>query len=108
MKQITIIGNLGKDAETSSKGGAMNFTVGVSDDVDKTKTDWFNCYYDNMSLISYMRKGKYVAISGRFYTKEGSDGKTRLNINVDSVKFINTGTGVKKKSEVADESEAPF
>ncbi len=87
MKLIQIIGNLGKEAAVV-KQDSINFTVAVPDDVDKTKVDWFNCYYHKVELAQYLTKGKRIFASGRLYTYLGTDGKTKLNIQVDAVKFL--------------------
>lgn len=87
MKLIQIIGNLGKEAAVV-KQDSINFTVAVPDDVDKTKVDWFNCYYHKVELAQYLTKGKRIFASGRLYTYLGTDGKTKLNVQVDTIKFL--------------------
>ncbi len=94
MKLITILGNLGVDATKTDKN-YLYFTVGVSDDVDKTKTDWFRCFSDKLNLAQYLKKGKQVIIQGRLSFKENTYNKdnTMPNkivnyVNVLSIDFI--------------------
>lgn len=92
MKQLTIIGNLGKDIETLSTGN-YNVTVGVSDDVDKSQTDWFNCYLEKQAfgkIIPYLKKGSHVLFMGRMYITTTKDGKTKMNLQVKDCKIMNS------------------
>lgn len=100
MKQITVIGNLGKDSEISTKGN-LNFTLGVSDDVDKTKTDWFNCYMENTSLQQYLKKGKKILITGRLYFSKTANGEHKNNIQVKDFSFVDT---IKKQNNQEPET----
>lgn len=102
MKLVQIIGNLGKEAAVV-KQDSINFTVAVPDDVDKTKVDWFNCYYHKVELAQYLTKGKKIFASGRLYTYLGTDGKTKLNVQVDTIKFLESFAKTNTKNLTIDE-----
>ena len=73
MQELTIIGNIGKDAETfnHASGQFLGFTVACTtkkkngNDVQET-TNWYDCTTDNIKLIDYLKKGTKVYIRGRF------------------------------------------
>lgn len=94
MKQITIIGNLGKDAEVKRIGDNdyAVFTVGVKDDEN---TQWFNCYKygTNEKLLPYLTKGSKMLIQGKLSIKTSEkEGKTYVNanINVANIEFLSS------------------
>jgi single-strand DNA-binding protein len=97
MKQITIAGNIGKNAETrTTQGGdsVTSFNIAVEDRAGKEKaTLWFSCSIwgkRGESLAPYLTKGGKVAVSGDLSTRE-HDGKTYLQIRVDQVSLMGSG-----------------
>ncbi|ACT96684.1 single-stranded DNA-binding protein [Dyadobacter fermentans] len=92
MKQIQIIGNLGRDAKIFSSNGSefISFSVAVNDDYTNAngerieRTDWFNVTTTRLSLLQYLTKGTKVFVQGPIrskpFTKE--DGSTVVDINV--------------------------
>ena len=96
MKQIQIIGHLGKDAEVKNSSGTdyTVFSVAVTEKVKgEDVTTWFDCfkYSTNDNLRPYLTKGSKVFIQGAvsFKTAE-KDGKTYVNVsvNVDKLQLI--------------------
>jgi single-strand DNA-binding protein len=93
MNNITIAGQLGRDAEVRylPNGDAVaNFSVADSQGKDKT-TIWWNCQLFGKraeSLSQYLTKGQSVTVSGniaqRTYQKDGVD-KTAMEIRVSDV-----------------------
>lgn len=91
MKNITIAGRLGKDAETRSTNSGdkvTGFSVAVEDRAGKEKrTLWFDCSLwgkRGESLSQYLTKGSAVTVSGDFGTRE-YEGKTYLTVRVNDV-----------------------
>lgn len=94
MKQITIAGNIGKDAETrTTQGGdkVTSWSVAVEERTGKEKsTIWFDCSLwgkRGESLASYLTKGSKVAVSGDLGKRE-HEGKTYLTIRADQVTLM--------------------
>jgi single-strand DNA-binding protein len=94
MKQITIAGNIGKDAETrTTQGGdkVTSWSVAVEERTGKDKsTIWFDCSLwgkRGESLASYLTKGSKVAVSGDLGKRE-HEGKTYLTIRADQVTLL--------------------
>lgn len=91
MKNITIAGNIGRDAETRSLNSGdtvTGFSVAVEDRAGKEKkTLWWDCSFwgkRGESLAQYLTKGSKVTVSGDFGTRE-HDGKTYLTVRVNDV-----------------------
>ena len=93
MKQITIAGNIGKNAETRSTGEnrVTGWTVAVEDRQGREKTTiWFDCAMwgsRGEALAQYLTKGSKVAVSGDLSKRE-HDGKTYLTIRADQVTLM--------------------
>lgn len=96
MKQIQIIGHIGKDSEVK-KFGETDYTVFTVAVTEKVKgedvTTWFDCfkYGTNDNLRQYLVKGSKVFVQGGVNFKlSESNGKTYLNtsINVDKLQLI--------------------
>ena len=97
MKNITIAGNIGKDAETrrTQSGDAVtSFSIAVEDRIPKEKsTIWFRCSLwgkRGESLAQYLTKGSKVAVSGEL-SIEVYEGKTNLTVKVDQVTLLGGG-----------------
>lgn len=111
MKQIQIIGNIGKDAEVKKFGDTeyTTFTVAVTEKVkEETVTTWFDClkYGTNDKLRPYLLKGSKVFVQGNLSVKTSEkDGKTytNINVNVSSLELI----GSKSESAPAPQQIAP-
>ena len=119
MKNIEIIGYLGKDAEAKVFGDRPYavFNVAVSERVrDKVSqemvdnTTWFSCYKygANERLLPYLRKGTKVFVRGAFNVSEYlKDGQTKfgLNINVSELELI--GQKAESQQTAAPQQSAP-
>ena len=87
MKQITLAGNIGKDAElrqTQSGDPVCSFNVAVTDPRDKENTTWFTCTLWGkraQALSQYLTKGSKLALTGDLSTRE-YEGKTYLQVRV--------------------------
>lgn len=91
MRQITISGNIGKDAELRSTNNGMqvsNFNVAVRqnrpDNNGEYDTDWFRCsvWGTRASTVEkFYKKGSHVVVTGSLSINE-YNGKTQLQIDV--------------------------
>ena len=105
MNKTILIGNLGKDPETTqlqnSNNSVCKFSLGVArkfQDKDGTRqTDWFNIIAWNKlgeNCQKYLKKGNKAVIVGRVETRqyEAQDGTKRNVVEViaDEVEFIKT------------------
>lgn len=91
MKNITIAGTVGRDAETRDAGQSRvtSWSVAVDDRQrgGEKGTIWFDCSMWGQrgeKLAQYIQKGGKVAVSGEFGTRE-HNGKTYMQINVSDV-----------------------
>lgn len=127
MNNITILGRLGRDPETTfSKDGKAicKFSVGVTRKFNKEVTDWFNCasFGKTAELIQqYFTKGNQIALQGEIqfgdYTDKEGNKKYTTTLVVNGFDFIagngnNTNSG---SQEVAtgfdnpiDDGDMPF
>lgn len=92
MNNITILGRIGRDAETryTASGTAVaSFSVAVDTGYgDKKKTNWFKCVLFGKraegGLIQYLVKGQQVAVSGEISLDEwdDNDGNHRASLSL--------------------------
>ena len=101
LSRITLIGNLGRDPETSYTPSGLlrvQFTMAVSrryrdqSGQQQENTNWFRVsavgklaeVMDNLSQQGYLKKGKQVFVEGRFEAREYQDreGTTRTSLDV--------------------------
>lgn len=97
MKNITIAGNIGKDAVTrNTQGGdsVTSWSVAVEERNGQDKrTIWFDVSLwgkRGSSLAQYLTKGTRVAVAGDLSTRE-HDGKTYLTVRADQVTLLGGG-----------------
>jgi single-strand DNA-binding protein len=109
MKQITIAGKLGKDAElrsTQNGDKLASFSVAVDDGYGQNKrTLWFDCTIFGKrgeTLAPMLSKGTPVTVSGDFSTREHND-KTYLTVRVNEL----TLQGGRKQEERGGYDQSP-
>lgn len=97
MKNITIAGNIGRDAElrrTQDGTPVAGFTVAVNDGWGENKrTIWFECSIWGQRaerLAEMLVKGGKVAVSGDLSTRE-YDGRTYMTVRVADVTLMGGG-----------------
>jgi single-strand DNA-binding protein len=97
MKQITIAGNIGKDAElrsTQNGDQVAGFGVGVEVRSGREKsTVWFDVSIWGKraeALSPYLTKGTRVCVCGDLGTRE-HNGKTYLTVKADQVTLLGGG-----------------
>lgn len=98
MNNVTILGRLGADPETTfSKDGKAicKFRVGVTRKFNKEMTDWFNCasFGKTAELIQqYFKKGNQIALQGEIqfgdYTDKEGVKRYTTTLVVNSFDFI--------------------
>lgn len=92
MKNITIAGNLTKNAETrqtQSGASVTSFSVAVNDRRTK-ETTYFDCSYwgkGGEAVAPYLNKGTSIVANGEFGTRE-YNGKTYITCNVNSLQLM--------------------
>lgn len=91
MKQITIAGNIGRDAvvrRTNAGDAVAGFPVAVEERNGQDKrTLWFDCSLWGKrgdALAQYLTKGSRVTVAGDLSTRE-HEGKTYLTVRVAEV-----------------------
>lgn len=95
MLELTLIGNLGKDAEQKEINGrpVMTFNVAHSEKGadGQERTTWVSCIRNikdgNNALLQYLKKGTRVYLRGKVYTKIYNDTAT-LNCNVTYIELL--------------------
>ena len=95
MKQITLIGNLGQDAQTvnTENGEIIIFSVAVnSKNQNVEQTDWFSCSMKQTKVLEYLKKGTKVYIQGDLNIKADKEitEKKYLNIAVSKLVLIDS------------------
>jgi single-strand DNA-binding protein len=113
MKNITIAGNVGKDAETrktQSGDSVTGFSVAVEDRTGKEKsTIWFDVSIwgaRGEKIASYITKGTKVAVSGDLGKRE-HDGKTYLTVRADQVTLLGSKSDGGRDERQDDRREQP-
>lgn len=94
MQKLTIIGNVGQDAQvlTTHAGGVpfVSFSVGCNesftgaDGVKQQKTTWYNVAYKYANAAQYIKKGTKVYIEGspRFATYTDKQGQPQIDLKI--------------------------
>lgn len=96
MKQVTIAGNIGKDATNrqAGSGNVTGFSVAVEDRTGKEKkTIWFDVaiWGDRGTKLSpYLTKGTRVAVAGDLGIRM-HEGKAYLTVRADQVTLMGGG-----------------
>jgi single-strand DNA-binding protein len=97
MNTTTIIGRVGKDAESKTLEGGKtvaNFSVAVSKKVQgNEQTTWFECaLWDKTAVVPYIKKGTQIACTGEVSANaySASDGvaKASLRLTVFQVELL--------------------
>ena len=96
MMNITIAGNIGKDAQVRDAGGTpvASFSVAVETRVRSEKvTTWFDVSIwgtRGEKLAPYLNKGGKVAVAGELGTRE-YEGKTYLTVRASEITLMGGG-----------------
>lgn len=119
MNVLTVVGNLGKDAEvrhTQNGDPVAGFSVAFKSGFgQKAQTNWLDCSIWGKraegGLIPYLTKGTQVAVSGELGTREYND-KTYLTLRVSEITLVgdkpDSGRSPAAPSNGPDDSDIPF
>lgn len=112
MQQLTIAGNVGKDAvlRTLERSGdkVLNFSIAVSNGKDKDgnrrDSTWFDCSLWGKraeALERYITKGTRLVVTGR-PTARHHEGKVYLGCSVDQLTMLGGGADPQESSGQSD------
>lgn len=102
MKQIQIIGHLGRDAKLVSSNGDefISFSVAVNDDYTNMngerveRTDWFGVTTKQKGILQYLTKGTRVFVQGtprsKPFRKEDGGVIVDTNISANRIQLLGT------------------
>jgi single-strand DNA-binding protein len=113
MKNITLIGNITRDAEIRdfSNRKAINFSVAVnesytSNGVKIEKSSFFNCtlWRENTNIANYLKKGIKVYIQSdnfdsEYYQNKEGEIKTSIKITVNKLELISSQNQTQNQNE---------
>ena len=102
MKKITLIGNLGKDAQarTTAQGKTFyTFSVAVSEKYrtatgeEREETTWFDCLTNSEKIAKYLTKGKKVYIEGNpklnlYHSEQTGETKASIQVSCTIIRLI--------------------
>lgn len=114
MKNITIAGNVGRDAENRTTPGGnhvTNWPVAVEErNGQEKRTVWFDCQMwgdRGAKLAQYITKGSRIAVTGELSTRE-HNGKTYLTVRADNVSLMGGGQDNQSSTaRAADRAQRP-
>lgn len=98
MLKLTIIGNLGSDAEQHTSGDKTTIKFNVAHNEHfrdkegnpKTETQWVNVNWETkVNLLSYLKKGSIVHVEGRLKVV-AKDNKVYWNLYAKQVDLISS------------------
>jgi single-strand DNA-binding protein len=111
--EITILGNLGKDAEIrympQSGDPVISFPI-CSNEYSRSgeKQNWYNInlFGSSEKIVEHLTKGTSLFLKGRLNPKPwvGRDGEPRVNLNVNTNRVEFTG-GKRSGSQAADSAQ---
>lgn len=116
MKQISLDGRIGKDAEVlTTKGGKKYIRFSLANDTfmnGENKTEWFDvtCYdpFVVENRVKFLTKGRYVIVSGNLNTDVNvRNGKIYLNQYV-TANSIDTPSFGKKEQDTEEETVSTY
>lgn len=122
MKNITLIGNITRDAEIRdfSNKKAINFSVAVnesytSNGVKIEKSSFFNCtlWRENTNIANYLKKGIKVYIhadnfDSEYYQNKEGEIKTSIKITVNKLELISSPQPAQENQNESTISSSAF
>ena len=115
LNQVVIEGNLVRDPilrRTKDGTAVANFTIACNRDYNRELADYVDCVLwreEGLEFSKYAEKGRRVVVTGRLQGKvwTGRDGQKRtgMEINADSVRFIDGRKG--RERPVTEEEPGP-
>lgn len=122
MQRLTIIGNLGKDAEVKDFNGnkCINFSVAVTENwKDKngqkqSKTNWYECskWGNQTTIANYLKKGVKLLVEGtpeaRAYVSQDGTAKSVQGVNVRNMEILVFAESEPQSQQQSQGSDLPF
>lgn len=102
MQQITIVGNVGKDAVVKSTNGndITTFSVCVTESYKNAqgekveKSNWYGCVYRRKGVANYIKKGDKILVQGnlnpKIYINDRREASLDLTVNVELIEFLSS------------------
>lgn len=102
MKQLTIIGNIGKDAVIKENNGKkqLMFSVAVNDNYKDAqglkveRTDWISVFSNQLTLQAYLLKGTKVYVQGntssRIYVDDNKVQRIGTTVNAQIIQLLSS------------------
>lgn len=100
MQQITIVGNIGKDAVVKSSNGndLTTFSVCVTEKYNDRggepveRSTWYGCIYRKKGVANFIKKGDRILIQGelnpKIYVNDRNEASLDLTVNVARIEFL--------------------
>ena len=113
MVTLSIIGNIGQDAEVRSYDGQPVVMFNVCCDCGKEQSVWISVssrMHAQSRVVEYLKKGQLVYCQGMMSTRiyMGRDGLYHAGINIYANDIRLCGAAPKPEQAQVDESEKPF
>ena len=109
MQEITIIGNIGRDAQVKATNSSAfaTFSVAVTekykdkDEVQQERTTWYDVIHKNVELAKYVKKGEKIFVRGALKPSlyKDKDNQTKLGLSISS-NFIQLLSNKKEEEKV--------
>ncbi|MFN8349406.1 MAG: single-stranded DNA-binding protein [Spirosomataceae bacterium] len=100
MQQITIVGNVGKDAVVKSTNGndLTTFSVCVNESYTNQqgekveRSTWYGCVYRRKGVANFIQKGNQILVQGelnpKIYVNDKKEASLDLTVNVARIEFL--------------------
>lgn len=113
MQKLTIIGNIGRDAEVKTYQNSQFVTFSVAVTTKRKNgeqifenTNWYDCSFDNVKLAEFLKQGTKVYIEGGFkvdtyFSEKTNKWNPKVNVFVNAIELLS------KKQEENGQVQAP-
>lgn len=121
MEQITVIGNIGRDAEIKSHNGNQFVTFSIASNKKYKnaqgetveQTNWYNCITRQVNLSQWLKRGTQVLVQGEPRNKvfKRNDGTWSVDngVNCDKIQLLGSpnGNGSNGNQAGASQQQSP-
>lgn len=119
MIQLSIIGNLGKDAEIKEFNSEkfLSFSVAhsrsykMNDGTKVESTTWLSCTTRQISLAPYLKKGMKVFCQGnpstKVYQNQKGEHLAELRLSCQNIELLSSSKKKEAEAQVPDQNPAP-
>lgn len=104
MEQVTVIGNIGRDAELKEHNGKQFVSFSIAANKKYTnaqgervdRTNWYNCITRQTNLVQWLKKGTQVLVQGepnsRMFKAQDGNWMISNNVNCDKIQLLSSGS----------------